>query len=398
MRVALMSLVRSVDDSASAPLGALRLIGRSLAQRQLDFALALGCDTVLCSAEALSEESRILQRSAEERGIRFRLVRGAPDLIGSVSAGDQLLILADGLLSESSEARDLIKDRAVILTLPANIGVPSGFERIDAQNAWAGAALLPAALVEKLAHLPDDVDPIAALLRLALQARVPLRELSERPMREDRWRMIDGHADLEAIEPDWLERQIPSGDRFAPSEWIAGRVLRKFGSQALARNLPLSAVYGAASGLLLLSLLASYIGWSSIAFLLLALAALSSELAAMLAIVMRSAFGRPERGREWLRLFPVLRDASLALVIYGALPGEWGIRLFPALMLTALVALVPPTGRSEWNKMIGSLARDRFLLALILSAMTLFGVVELGVRLCAFILVASMLVSQAERD
>src|SRR5690606_40835190 len=109
----------------------------------------------------------------------FPTRRSSDLLLGAVRADDELLALAPGLLPEAADALEGLGKRKGVLVLPAGPGVAAGFERLDLNRAWAGALVVGGAQVELLSDLPPDIEPTSALVRIALQARLPERTLSE---------------------------------------------------------------------------------------------------------------------------------------------------------------------------------------------------------------------------
>ena len=103
MRAALISMTgqpRAADGGAP-----LALAGKSLARRQLDFALAAGCESVIVLGDGGSAEAIALRHAAEAAGARFLAIREGHGLLGAVRADDELLALAPGLLPEAAAAR-----------------------------------------------------------------------------------------------------------------------------------------------------------------------------------------------------------------------------------------------------------------------------------------------------
>src|SRR5688500_14417860 len=106
------------------------LAGKTLAHRQLDFALASGCESVIALGDGGSADAIGLRHAAEAAGARFQSIRDGHGLLGAIRAEDELLALAPGLLPEAAEAVDLLSKGRVVLVLPASAGVAAGFERI----------------------------------------------------------------------------------------------------------------------------------------------------------------------------------------------------------------------------------------------------------------------------
>ena len=132
------------------PRARLRIGGATLARHQLGMALALGCERVICVAPVLDAHLVSLQHVAEARAARFHVVTGARGLISLVSAADEVIALADGLLAWPDMAIPLLDAGVGVLVQPIEAGLAAGFERIDLNHASAGAMRVPGLLVERV--------------------------------------------------------------------------------------------------------------------------------------------------------------------------------------------------------------------------------------------------------
>ena len=172
LRTALLSAVERSEDGT--PRAFLELGGRTILVWQADLAISLGCERIVCLAQGPTPELLELQQELEEKGLSFQLIRGSLQLVSLLSADQDILVLADGLVFDRELAHAAIGDKRGIAALPAEEGIAAGFERIDANRAWAGLLVARANIVERLADMPPDVDTISLILRLALQAGVPV--------------------------------------------------------------------------------------------------------------------------------------------------------------------------------------------------------------------------------
>ncbi len=237
MRVALISMVeRAGSEPGALARASLPFGGRTIAERQLDFALAWGAERIVCLAAGLDPKVMELQHAAEGEGARFNLVNGAPSMLGLVAAEDELLVLADGLLPLSHRALELLEQGRTVLLLEADAGAAAGFERVDLNHAWAGALAVPGALVERLGALPPDIEPVSALLRIALQARIPERLLPEAVLGSGSWSLAGGAGQMAQREAAWLGAQLPAVSGFAPGSWLVHGVVASAGANLLRRG------------------------------------------------------------------------------------------------------------------------------------------------------------------
>ena len=214
MRSALISMSgQPRGGDGKAPLA---VAGKSLAQRQLDFALAAGCESVIALGDGGSAEAIALRHAAEAAGARFQAIRDSHGLLGAVRAEDELLALAPGLLPEAEAALEVLGKGKVVLVLPAGAGTAAGFERIDLERAWAGALVVGGAHVERLSDLPADIEPASALVRIALQGHVKERRLPDDLIADGSWTVLREGAVMQAAEQGWV---VLDGER--PKDVIA---------------------------------------------------------------------------------------------------------------------------------------------------------------------------------
>src|SRR3569623_856203 len=156
---------------------------------------------------------------------------GALDATFAAAAGDDPALLAelrqafveslehhDGLLLAPDEAQKALAGGAGVLVLPVEAGLAAGFERIDLNHAWAGVLAMHGRLVERIAELPPDCDPVSGLLRIALQGRVPKRVLPEAVLTEERWALVRTRHQLAALDPGWIQRHAAASAWRAPGK------------------------------------------------------------------------------------------------------------------------------------------------------------------------------------
>ncbi|MEO9560716.1 MAG: hypothetical protein ABJD95_09420 [Marinomonas sp.] len=144
---------------------------------QFERACELGATRIVCLAESQSPEILALQLEAEKRKVEFHLISEHLALVRLVTADNELILFQDGVLIDRAAIASELSEERGILVVPADAGVSNGLERIDAKWAWGGLLIARADIVAKLVDLPSDSDPASLLLRLALQAGVPLSAL-----------------------------------------------------------------------------------------------------------------------------------------------------------------------------------------------------------------------------
>lgn len=373
MRAALISIAEKPSPVA----------GKSLARRQLDFALVAGCERVIALGNGASPEAIALRHAAEGRGARFQCIGDTHGLLGAVPAADELLVLAPGLLPEDPGALESLERGSAVLVLPAGPGVAAGFERIDLERAWGGALVLPGRLVERLSDLPADSEATAALLRIALQARVAEKRLPEQALAEGSWAIVGQGEDEVARQQAWLKRHLPSFAGFGVARQLARLGLNHLAVPLMALPHALAGLWGGVAFALGGAVGAAAFGWSAMGFLLVALGALLAEFALGLVHLRDAPFATPGRNRLGF-LLPCLVDAALTACAALAIDGDWLHRLFPPLVLLGALHASRPAHWPNFAAMLG----DRALLALIFAFAAAFGIAEPAVMLAALAIVA----------
>jgi hypothetical protein len=359
------------------------IAGKSLARLQLDFALAVGCEKVIVLGNGAAPEAIALRHAAEARGARFQCIGDTHGLLGAVPAADELLVLAPGLLPEERTALELLERGSVVLVLPAGPGVAAGFERIDLERAWGGALVLPGRLVERLSDLPGDSDATAALLRIALQARVAEKRVPEQALAAGSWAIVGPGEDFGRRQQAWLKRNLPSFDGFGPTRLLARLGLSRLAIPLLAMPRALSGLWSGVAVLLAGGLGAAAFDWPATGLVLVALGALLAEFALGLVHLRDAPFGARGKGRLGI-LAPGLVDAVLTACAVLAIDGSWAHALFPPLVLLGALHASRP---GRWPK-LPALLGDRALLALVFAFAAALDLAEPAVMLAALAIVA----------
>jgi hypothetical protein len=385
MRIVIISLQATADDAPDAALGGLTLGGRSIAERQLDFALALGAERVVCIADALDPRVLALQHRTEAAGAQFNLIAGARWLLGLVHANDEVVAIADGLLLAPDEAQKALAGGPGVLVLPVEAGLAAGFERIDLNHAWAGVLAMQGRLVEQLVQLPPDCDPISGLLRIALQGRAPKRVLPEAVLTDERWALIRTRHQLAELEPAWFRRHAAAPDWRAPGKAIARFAVRRLGGVLLERRVRPSLLAAAGLAFAASAVAVAGFGMAAAGFVLFAAGWLVAEGGSALAMLASAGAAR-ERSRL-AGLEGWLLDLALAAIVALALGGGWLERLFAPIVLLGLLRIAARRVAPRWAETF----EDRAVLVLIIAFAFAFGALLPVAELLALAVLALLL-------
>ena len=357
MRVALLSLTDAIAGEPQGLRGYLTIGGRPLARHQLGLALALGCTRIIVVTEALTGEVIALQHATEAAGARFHVIAHAHALLPLVTAEDELFVLADGLLVLPDAALARLEEGPGVLALPVEAGVAAGFERIDINHAFAGMIRMPGRLVAGLGELPPEWNAHAALLRLAVQGRVPMRLLPEALLADGRWVVVRNEDEAQAVEPVWLRLHTASAHVRSPGEWIAGQLVHRVGPALLhAGTRPWVVAMGGVVALLL-AVGSGWFDWPTAGFGLLALAWVLVRVAALMTRIERQSLLETRKLPPTGLWFELAIDAAFVVVAIwrsdlARLPGvSFGINWFAPLVFMLLLHFAPrvmPEGRWKW--------------------------------------------------
>jgi hypothetical protein len=381
-------MVERVEGELPAPpRAALPFGGRTIALRQLDFALAWGAERIVCLAAGLEPAVIALQHGAEGEGARFNLVNGARSLLGLVAGDDDVLVLADGLLPLSHRALEVLEQGRTVLLLEAEAGVAAGFERVDLNHAWAGALAVPGALVERLGTLPPDVEPVSALLRVALQARIPERLLPQAVLGSGSWSLVSAADQLARREATWLGGELANVSPVAPGSWLVRKLVGRTGAELLRKGTKPAAFAAGGAVFALGGVAAASQAWPAAGLLLAGVAWLLAEASGGLRSIARAGIHR-KAGPEWpWQLLSWVIDAAFVAILALTAEGALQERLFAPFMLLGLLRIAPRLVKGKIAAALG----DRAVLAALLAIAAAAGGLASTVQALAILLLALFL-------
>lgn len=368
MRTALLSTLELTQGGR--PRAFQRLGGRFLLSWQVDLARDLGCSRIVCLADGESEQLDEVREQVEGFGLDFQMVRGPLPLVGLLTADQELVVIADGLVADRELVRELMGQGRGVVALPDDVGIEAGFERIDASHAWGGIIVTRANIAQQLADMPPDSDTISLLLRLALQAGTRLIPLDEEALESGDWLLVRERAALAQREETLLDRSVEQVSWSAPGLALSRRLARALAPDGLERGGTIAMELGAL-GLVGAIASASYdYAFPAVAsFLAGSFAFASGEALAGLKSRLRGTGGAASRARLLHNLLDLALLAVLTLpaTAYNALE-----RVFLPLMLIGLLrlaaTLAPARGENAW--------RDRTSVAFVLLVSAWFGSLE----------------------
>lgn len=328
MLVALLSTLEQAGDGASCPRGFLHVGGRTVIERQAALALGLGCERIICVAEGLPPELIALQHQVEHAGARFHAVSGREALHVLVSATDEVLVIADGMLPEKSALQTLIGNRKGVLAIPAAEGLPAGYERIDRDWCWAGVARCAGADVERIADLPRDIDPLGALMRSALQAGRPVIPVPDGVLTNGQWWLVANASSASAAGRSILSQGFRPARWSAPGNALIDRIVLRHADDLLRKVAHRAGLWATAGLGLAGAIAAAYLGtlpWSLFAVLIATIALRA------LAVLQQVGSDTVAPSARLKQIIPDLALLAVFLIFGPMLPGDGPI--YPLLVL-----------------------------------------------------------------
>jgi hypothetical protein len=293
-------------------------------------------------------------------------------LVGLITANDELIVLADGLLAEPDQAVALIEQGQGVLVQPIELGQPAGYERIDLNHSAAGAMRLPGSLAERLAELPSDCDTVSSLQRIALQGGVAQRMLPSGLREGGAWRLLRDEGEAQMAENEWFRLHTGIAPASSVSETIARLAVRSIGPALMHSGGGGSGVGALAFAVMLLALGAGWFQLSATGLFLCAAADILRRAASLLLRIERRSLNLPRSIFPRQLLFGWGLDLVLILILSWSLPlvpDEAPLaQAFPAIMLVMMLRLVPQLLQTRWAYWLEDRGVFAFALGLVVVA------------------------------
>ncbi|WP_017665645.1 hypothetical protein [Porphyrobacter sp. AAP82] len=397
MRIGLIAALRHSEEGTLR--AALPLAGRSVIAWQAALLRGLGAERVLCLAETPGGTVLELQHVLEAQGVQFHALKGIAAIPALVRAEDDLVILADGLVPDPAVVRALAGGagdaplQRMVVTISADHPLaaahPEDFERIDAQRHWGGVLVMRGAPAQRLAEFPVDADAVSLLLRLALQAGTPTRELAARELVPETWLLADSTAAVARQEGALIAAAAPPADWRAPGSGLAAMAVRA----AVPRGLDQGPLIAGGTGLVLLlcGVMAAAFGFAGAGLALAGAGVFAAQVSqgfAALGARLRRESGAGAGGPG--RVLEALCDLIAGMTLW------FGLAPFPewdplASLGPVAYALARLAARGRGDSALAAVASDRASLLALLAVAAGFGLLPealacLALGLCAALL------------
>jgi hypothetical protein len=392
LRIAVFSMTEPAGAVATQPRAFLRVAGVTLARHQLVLARALSCQRIICIVRSALPELLSLQHAAEDAGLQFHKVSGPQQMAALVTATDDVFVFAEGLLVDVSVAAPLLDSGPGVLVQPVDAALAAGFERLDINNASAGALRIPGRLVDQLHQLAPDCEATSSLTRIALQSGIPIREVPAADRAGNRWAMIRSETEARSFEEQWLRARLGEQRGVSPGEAIVRFAVRTFGPSLLNAGNSSNLMSLVALALLMVAGGLAWFEAFAVSFVVAALAWLMGRGSGLIRAAERDAAGisGPAISRaevlEWL--IDLVLVSLMAAAWRGHVAGTVPASLFAPVLLVLLLHLV----RRLFQGRSAALVGDRASLSLVLCLASAMGVLAPVVQVLCLLLVLAGLI------
>ena len=402
MRIGLIAALRPSADGIART--ELTFAGSSVLARQASLLLALGVERVVCLTAGPSPEVLRLHHQVEAGGASFHALTSFAALPALVRAEDDLIILADGLVPDVDAVQRLLGSAGpvprTVAAIPAEHPLasahPEDFERIDAARHWAGVLVMRGAGAAQLADFPADADAISVLLRVALQAGTPIRDLDLHEARPEAWLLADNQTALAEAQQAMIARGLSAINWRAPGTTLAMIAVRVLATKTLSQRGRWAAGIGWAA--LVIAVVSAAYGTATGGLALAAAGAFAGEVAAGLTALKRRLKGPRDDAPGRSGGAPTagaLRDGLVSLTLWFALAPfpDWQPLAVIGPVVIGLVRLVAHDPRQA----LAATAADRAALLLALALASGIGVLPELLACLALGLVSALLL-RASKD
>lgn len=340
----LAGLILTDDDALALEAGARTLLpvaGQSLIEYQVRIARAAGAGHIAILVDRIPAGLVAAFDRLRDDGIDIDIARDAREAADRIHPDERLLVVAGGLVA----ARGVVDRMAeapvsTLLTLPDS---PESvhFERIDANDRWAGLALLNGQLLRDTAAMLGDWTLGPTLLRAALQAGAARTRHEGGGVA-----LVRNEQDATSIAHFLASGGVEGAEAFWPSQ-VVEPIVRRLLPKLIGVSVPLQAVLALPLALLGAALVFGALGWEAAGFAAFLVAGFPAAIGKALADIA----ARPDRPLYWAN--EAKRPVLLALMMFAGWAvgrssgGEWGPI---ALGLWAGVALMlqPSSVQRDW--------------------------------------------------
>jgi hypothetical protein len=333
----LLGATEPLDGGAEGDLRALLpILSETLLERQAQDAAAQGATRFMIRVGLVPAALIAAADRLRARGLSVEFVRGTADILAQIGPLDRLLIIADGLQAGAGHYAAICASSAAqgAVLVTGDSANTRMLERIDAQDRWAGLALMPGNLVKEIADVPDDWDPASTLLRQIVQTGAQRRRIEAALFDQGHVTLVTEAPAAALIEAGLMGAQQMRSDGLGQS-LLWGPVMRLLSGIILRTPLAARHHFGIAALLILSAMVCAYAGWLWSA---LALGIFSGFFSAAAQMIQIFRAAHPFDG--WARTAALLSGLSLISMLGFAAHVHQGETAYLAALSTLLALLI----------------------------------------------------------
>ncbi|MEM8695155.1 MAG: hypothetical protein AAGE05_03930 [Pseudomonadota bacterium] len=166
---ALIAAYQEAEEGEAGLRAMLPMAGRSLLEHQVRRAVAAGASHAVILVERVPAALSAALDRLKRDGITVQLARDPMDAADYFHPEENVLLVADGLVAAPDCFEAMAARLAPALLVVADTPENDEFERVDADNRWAGLALTTVDTVEATAQMLGDWDLQSTLMRRIVQ-------------------------------------------------------------------------------------------------------------------------------------------------------------------------------------------------------------------------------------
>lgn len=366
--------------------GELTFAGQSIVEYQARLAHAAGAGHALILVDDISPILTTTVDRLATDGIHATLIRDMPALGRMIGGTDQILLIGDGNIVPASHIELLVhNDHASLLVVPSGPGTRA-FERIDAEQMWAGALVAPAPMLFKILDMLGDWDVPLTLVRQAVQEGTSRTLCDVTDVFDGRIAVATDQAIADAA-TEALARTVPRTNDSAGDvdDWPVGGPAARIVPFAIRHGIASTMLRNVAIGLGLLGLVAILGGLVTVGCLLCFIGVVTDRVAGQLDRLLRLAMGT----RPLDHAVGII--ALLAILATGIVHGGGGaLGAAAAVLSVGLIALTPVIRRKGIGAEVPEVLKFAPGTALLLLAFGgLLGATGMLFAICALLAFAS---------
>jgi hypothetical protein len=253
--IALLSASNEMAIVASGASATTLILGQPLISRQIAVLREAGIAHFVIAIDNLPGVLLALADQLADLGVKVEFVRSAQELSEKLVDADFLFVQAECVMADRQLIDECLAVRSPYIATMDGREENRGFENIDLNTVWAGLALLPTAITQKMIDLPEDWSVSSSLLRQAVTQKIHRRSIPQNIAQSGALQIIQSDQDVKALEASLISNYDSGFDGWIESKLFTPVAKRLF--PFVQRSISLQKLVNLMPGLVALSALVS---------------------------------------------------------------------------------------------------------------------------------------------